>query len=204
MKSFLALVVGLSVLALPVRGAPEQFKPDRDGFIRNWLILAPIPLASDSSGAEAIDKNQLPDETALKPKEGDKVKVGNKELVWKKVQTKDYYFDINEILGTPTENSVAYAVCYVVVDTDLTDLKVKMGSNDQAKLYVNGKEILKFTETRVLEKDSEVYDVRAMLKGVNTIVFKVINESNNWQGCLRFTDKQDKGLTNLKITLSPP
>ena len=203
MKSFLALLVGLSVLALSVRGA-EQFKPDPDGFIRNWLILAPIPLASDSNGSEAVDKNQLPDEANVKPKEGDKVKVGDKELVWKKVQTKDYFFDLNEILGTQTENSVAYAVCYVLVETNTTGLKLKMGSDDQAKLYVNGKEILKNKEARALEKDSEAYDPLTLLKGTKTIVFKVINESADWSGCLRFTDKQDKGFPNLKITLSPP
>jgi hypothetical protein len=40
-------------------------------------------------------------------------------------------------------------------------------------------------------------------KGVNTIVFKVINEVNNWQGCLRFTDKGGKPVTDFVVKLSP-
>ena len=40
-------------------------------------------------------------------------------------------------------------------------------------------------------------------KGVNVIVFKVINENNNWQGCLRFTDKDSKPVTNVAVKLAP-
>lgn len=199
--------VALASLALTLflaSSVAQDAKPDKDGFIRNWLVLAPIPLPSDNSGAEGIDKAQLPDEGNLKPKEGDKVKVGLKELTWKKVQTKDYFLDFNEIVGQPTENSVAYAVCYLVVDADVRGLKLKMGSNDQGKLYVNGKELLKYTDPRALEKDTEVAPIAALLKGTKTIVFKVINENNNWQGCIRFTDQEDKPFQNLKVTLNPP
>ena len=39
--------------------------------------------------------------------------------------------------------------------------------------------------------------------GVNVVVFKVINENNNWQGCLRFTDAAGKNLVGLTLKLAP-
>ena len=75
--------------------------------------------------------------------------------------------------------------------------------NDQGRVYLNGKAIFKFTEARPLEKDSDKVQNLTLNKGVNTIVFKVINENNNWQGCLRFTDKNGKPVTDCAVKLSP-
>ena len=68
------------------KAGPEDLKPDEEGFIRNWLVLAPIPLPEGTSGAEAVDKEQVAGEKDLKPKEGDKTKAGDKELAWKAVK----------------------------------------------------------------------------------------------------------------------
>jgi hypothetical protein len=38
---------------------------------------------------------------------------------------------------------------------------------------------------------------------MNVVVFKLVNTTNNWQGCVRFADKDGKPLKNLKVTLSP-
>jgi hypothetical protein len=40
-------------------------------------------------------------------------------------------------------------------------------------------------------------------KGINVIVFKIINEQGNWQGAMRFLDKAGAPLKDLKIKLSP-
>ena len=40
-------------------------------------------------------------------------------------------------------------------------------------------------------------------KGINVVVFKIINEQNNWQGALRFLDKAGAPVKDLKIKLSP-
>jgi uncharacterized Zn ribbon protein len=66
---------------------------------------------------------------------------------------------------------------------------------------VNGKEALKFTETRTLEKDTDTAEV-TLNKGQNVLVLKVINEKNNWQGCARFL-KDGSGVKNIKISLTP-
>jgi hypothetical protein len=197
-----ALLLGL--LVVPCRAATDQFAPRSDGFIRDWLVLAPIQMDSDADGAEAILKEQIPNEGLLKPKAGDKVSVRGKELTWKKVKAGDYFLDLNEILNTQTEKTVGYAVTYVQSEEERKNLQLKMGSNDEGKVFLNGKLLLKATEGRALEQDSDTARGVTLEKGTNTVVFKIFNEGgSDWQGCLRFTDAGDKAVTNLVIRLEP-
>ena len=185
--------------AAPARAADA--KPDDEGFIRDWLMLAPASISD--SGADEIDKKQIPEEAALQPKAGDKQKMGDKELVWKVIQAPDYHVDLNKTLGSDNENVVGYLVAYVVCDKAMPDLTMLMGSNDQGKVYLNGKEVVKNTEGRTLDKDSDKAEKLTLNKGVNVIVFKVINESNNWEGCLRFKDKDGKPVTDYVVKTRP-
>ena len=204
-KSIIATgVMLLSVIAVQSEIGPGEAAPRSDGFIRDWLLLAPIQLASDSDGAEAINKNQLPDEGLVKPKAGDKVTVDGKELTWKKVKASDFFLDLNAILSKETEKTVGYAVSYVRSETTRTNLQVKMGSNDQGKVYLNGKLLLKATDPRTLDQDSDVARNVTLDKGVNVVVFKIFNEGgSDWQGCLRFADASGKAVTNIVIRLEP-
>lgn len=189
--------------ALLASAADAPLQPDDKGFIRDWLLLAPIQLAGENTGADEIDKQQVPNEAVLKPKVGDAVTVGGKALKWRAVKAKDYFFDVNEILGGAHENVTAYAVAYVVAPKEVTGAQLLMGSNDQGKVYLNGKEVVKFSDTRTLDPDTEKATGLTLKAGVNVVVFKVINENNNWQGCLRFTDAAGKNLSGLTLKLAP-
>ena len=202
MRNALRLSSCLLMLSLCVSSAgAQEVKPDAEGFIRDWLMLAPFPIAEDS-GADEIDKKQVENEASLKPKAGDKQKVGDKEGTWKAVQSKEYSIDLNATVGTPNEDVVGYLVAYVDADKEMTDVTMLIGSNDQAKVYLNGKEVFKFDQTRTVEKDSDKVEKLTLNKGVNTIVFKVINQKNDWGACLRFT-KDGKPVTDLKVKLTP-
>jgi len=183
--------------------AEDAAKPDDEGFIRNWLILAPLPFGDAQDGAAALAKEQVPDEAKLKPKAGDKVKIGDKEIAWKAHKASSHLVDFNAVLGIQTEDSVGYAVCYLVADQKVQGLTMKTGSDDQAKVYLNGKEIFKNESARPAEKDQDSTPDVTLQKGVNVIVFKVVNEKVDWSGCLRFTDKDDKPFTNFKVLLTP-
>jgi hypothetical protein len=194
-----AWVVGLSLLLVFVVAAPADDKSgvNDEGFVQRWLVLAPIPLADNESGSDALDKEQLKDEAKLKPKAGDKAKVGDKTLVWKEHAATDHLLDFNAFLGAQTEDSVGYAVTFVVAPEELKGVKMKTGSDDQAKVYLNGKEVFKFAEERAADKDQDTTEV-TLNKGVNVLVVKVVNVKIDWSFCVRFTDKDDKPLTTLK------
>lgn len=199
--AYLTALALLAASALPV--AAQNGKPDPEGFIRDWLVLAPLA-NPDGSGADALDKKQFPEEASPAAKEGAVQKVGGKELSWTKVAAPAFYVDFKELHPAQSEQVIAWAVAYVVCATEKSGLTLKMNSNDQGKVYLNGKELVKFTDTRSLEKDAEDTATGVTLKkGVNVLVLKVVNEENNWQGSVRFLNAAGKPVTDLTIATKP-
>jgi hypothetical protein len=198
----LALALFLAITSIAGRAA-DTSSPDKEGYIRNWVVLAPFSIEG-SAASEEIDKKQFADEALPKAIVGDKQRIGDKELEWKKLVAKDYFIDFKDLSGTSTENVAGWAVAYIVADQEMKGLTLKMNSNDQGKVYLNGKELAKFTETRALEKEQEdaVKDV-TLKKGVNVLVLKVINEINDWSGSVRFLDASGKPVTNVRVQSTP-
>ena len=179
---------------------PQTSTPDPEGFIRNWLVLAPVAIEGES-GATEIDRDFLKGEAAITPKAGDKVTIGGQGLSWTAHQTSDYFIDFLQSFGkTRGEYVAGYAVAYVVADSEMK-VTLALSTNDQGKAWVNGKEVFKFAETRTLEKDTDRVEV-TLVKGQNVLVLKVINEVNNWQGCARFM-KDGAAVKNIRISLAP-
>jgi hypothetical protein len=194
-----SLAFALLTLSAP-SPALQVSAPDSDGFIRNWLVLAPIAIGGDSGAAE-IERDYLKGEASIKPRAGDKVAVGGAELTWTAHQTSDYFIDFLQSFGKERGEYVAgYAVAYVLADEDVK-ATLALSTNDQGKAWLNGKEVFSFTETRVLDKDTDRVDV-TLNKGQNVLVLKVINEVNNWQGCARFL-QGGTPVKNLKISVAP-
>ncbi len=198
------LLSALTVLVVTGSTALAQNgKPDAEGYIRDWLILAPYPIG-ESSGADEIDRKQFATEAQPAAKDGAVQKLGSTELTWSKTTTKDFYIDFKELHPAQSEHVAGWAVAYVVAPVEKTGLTLKMNSNDQGKVYLNGKELVKFTDTRTLEKGAEDSAEKVTLKaGVNVLVLKVVNEENNWQGSVRFVDATGKPVTDVKVQTAP-
>lgn len=206
----LAAVLGLAMVGFTADDKKEEKKADDkkeaaftdDGHIKLWLLLAPIPLAEGESQADAVDKEKVKDEAKLAPKEGDKVKVGKDELTWKKQVAEDYFFDFNKMIGEVKEQAAGYAVTYIIADEEMKDLELEIGSDDGFKIWLNGKEVGKGTDDRALDKEQNKFEKLTLKKGENVLVFKVCNGIQEWTGCARFVDKDDKPVTKgLKIEL---
>ena len=193
-----SLIVALA--GLLASAAPQGGSPDAEGFIRNWLVLAPIAIVGES-GATEIDRAFVKGEATIKPKAGDKEKVSGTEQTWTEHQTSDYFIDFLQSFGKERGEYVAgYAVAYIVAPEDMK-VTLAVSSNDQGKAWLNGNEVFKFAETRVLEKDTDRADV-TLVKGQNVLVLKVVNEVNNWQGCARFLQGTTP-VKNLKVSTAP-
>ena len=202
-KLFVAVVSSaLSGLLMATASAADALKPDSDGYIRHWVMLAPIALTEGESGGDLIAKEQIKDEAALRPKAGDKLKVNDKELTWKNIIAATNYFDFNAILKTENDHAAGFMVTYLECEKEMADVTMAVASNDEGRIYLNGKDVYSFAEPRTLELDADKGKV-TLNKGLNVVVFKVINEQNNWQGAVRFLDKTGAPLKDLKIKLSP-
>ena len=183
--AILAVFVGFA--CTPLRAADEkEMKTDDEGFVRPLAHPRSLPFGRRSDRSRRVRQSSRSTAKApakLKPKEGDTVKAGDAPLKWTKYEANEHYIDFNAHLGNVTEDSVAYAVCYLVADKPHTGVKLKMGGDDQSKVYLNGKQVLKNTENRGLEKDQDTSEPVELKQGVNVIVFKVINEKADFSGC---------------------
>jgi hypothetical protein len=81
-----------------------------------------------------------------------------------------------------------------------------LGSHDgldyQAKVYLNGQEVYKYTRPRGFIALDRVGPV-TLPKGTNVLVFKVVNEGGNWEGCVRFVDPEGNPAEGLRVRLTP-
>jgi hypothetical protein len=188
-------------------------KLDNEGYIRDWLILAPIGYG-EKYNAEDIDKESVKGEAAFTPKAGEKIKVSSeegepgafktvqKEIEWKAVNIKEDFFDFNEICKIDVSDSMGgYAVAYLDAPEELKGIKLSLCSNDNGKIYLNGKSIYSFVGGRSLSEDTDVVENMTLNKGINVLVFKVWNDSNAWQGCLRLLTKDDKPVKNVTVRI---
>jgi hypothetical protein len=198
---FLASVLLLLLCATAIR-ANDSFSLDSEGYIRHWVMLAPIALQGEESGSEAIYKQQIRGEATLRPKAGDTVKVGGKELTWQNITASTNYVDLNAILKSINDRAAGYIVTYIECETERPDVIMAVASNDQGRIYFNGVDIYLFSEPRPLMLDADKGKV-TLTKGVNVVVFKIINEQNAWQGAMRLLDKSGTPLKDVKIRLSP-
>jgi hypothetical protein len=188
------------------------------GVIRQWLVVAPITFSLTSSGLArdtlaALDQQQLLREAELRPVAGEPAQVADSELIWRHIQLDDYMIDFQSLAGETSINSgvlgrsldssgVAYAVCYIKSDADQTGVVMHVGSDDQAKVYLNGKEVYRWPDARAFVPDhnATVVDLNA---GLNVVVFKVVNGLGTWKGSIRFSNRDGKPLDGIRVVLDP-
>jgi len=205
MKKLFCFTMGLVArldLSLSNASAADPSSLDPAGYVRDWVMLAPIALPEGAPIGDLLLREQVRNEAALKPKEGDTIKINNKELVWKNVTTEKNFFDFNAILKSLNDQSAGYMVTYLECEQDIPDVTMTVGSNDQARIYFNGVDIYAFTDARTLELDGDKGRV-TLKKGINVIVFKVLNQQNSWQGAMRLTDKSGAPLKSVKVKQAP-
>ena len=191
-----------------VKGIRATITPASDtdpGAIHNWLLLAPIPF-DGTNGSTALAQEQIPDEAHMRPRAGDRSRVGGSNLVWQGFHLHDYGLDFLELTGrTNADWCVAYGVCYVESQESQTNLIMNVGSDDQAKVYLNGKEIYRYDGPgRALVPDQDQARGVVLKPGINPLVFKVVNEKGEWRGSIRFTDAGGQPVKGIRVTLAPP
>jgi hypothetical protein len=174
-----------------------------EGAIKQWLILAPIAVANGQRGEQAVDIEQIEGEGRLRPQAGEVALVVSGELKWQAVALEDYVIDFNVILGHVAKGSVAYAVCYLRSEVEQRGLRMLVGSDDEAKVYLNGKPVHKYAFWGGLVADQDMVTDLTLNAGLNVLVFKVVNELGPWQGSIRFTDAQGNPVKGIHTTLNP-
>ena len=182
----------------------DPSRMDNEGFIRYWLVLAPLPSEKEHAGGAEVVAERIKGEALLRPRAEEKFSYKGKDFAWKRYKTPEYFIDFKKFVeGQKSENVFGYAVAYIYCDEALKDLNVLAGSNDECRVYVNGLSVLQHEKGRTLERDQSIANGISLKKGENVVILKVANDGGNWQGCLRFMDKNGTPIRHLQVTSTP-
>ena len=158
-----------------------------------WLILGPF----DNTKGIGYDTAYIP-EDATHIDTTAKYDGIDGQVSWQRStdNTVDGYIDLGEYVNW----RVAYAFA-TVTSPDEREAQIRFDSDDQGKVWLNGKEV--FTNTNAHSVRVDRYTVPVTLKpGENSILVKVCNEEVKWEFFLRITDPTGKSFTDLEISTS--
>ena len=168
------------------------------GFIAEsaWWIIGPF----DNGGGSGHHKAYVPEDAAKFDATAEYAgKDGN--VSWKKLQDEasDGFVDFDQIFGGDLDWVTAYAWTKII-SPDGRQVQIRFGSDDQAKIWLNGQEVLAFDKDRPAAIDQDVIPVTLKV-GENSILVKVSDEQVNWGFYLRFTDMNGVPVDDLGLTL---
>jgi tetratricopeptide (TPR) repeat protein len=173
------------------------------GFIEDWLVLSELVPYAGTDGNKALDQKMIANESMLRPRAGDPVEANGTTLSWKEHHAQGY-IDFQALYGPPAEQRIAYAVCYIHSDADRADLMLRVGSDDQALIYLNGKEVHRSTEARALVLDEDETQPIRLLKGPNVVIFKVVNQDGPGPyGSMHLVTKEGSAPEGIEYRLTP-
>lgn len=186
---------GVPVLTVDIPAKGEISKGDV--YLNRWAVLGPIAFAKhperkdDFCFMESIDIPMVDDELKL---DGSQILSYAK---WINVVTNASNGKID--LRIPYSNNVEFAVAYMVTFIDcaeeIKDVSIKIGSDDYAKIWVNGDEVLKYNvKCRGGAPDTNTSDTFTLKKGFNTIIFKCVQISGGWEAYARLVDSDGNRL----------
>ena len=161
----------------------------------SWLILGPF----DNTKGIGYDTAYIP-EDATQIDTTAKYNGVDGQISWQKStdETLNGYIDF----GQDVNWRVAYAFV-TVTSPDEREAQIRFDSDDQGKVFLNGKEV--FTNTGAHSVRLDRYTIPVTLKsGENSILVKVCNEEVKWEFYLRITDPDGKPFTDLKVSSPDP
>jgi len=184
--------------------------PSAEGFIQRWLLLEPInkpnrsnTVFTDSYIRKAFDTLYFPNQFTLVPKDGEKVKVGDQELTWHALDSKNFNVKLFRFaygLNKPIYGVLFWAVTVINSPQELKNVRMAVGSNSASLWWLNEKEAVILSGDRRMVMDDGVSTRLTLNKGKNIIRGAVINGPGMSDFCVRFLDEKGAPVKDLTIS----
>lgn len=186
--------------------SPEK-APSPQGFIQRWMLLEPIGATglTDKAVRDTVNKDHFPNQFTVVPRDGDKVEVGDAELTWHAVDTKEYnvnLFHFARALGRPTSNILTWGVTVVNCPEEMAGVRLAIGSNAASVWWLNGQEVVGIYGDRQTVIDDGVSRRLTLKKGPNVLRCAVINGGGATDFCARFLDEEGKPINGYTVTVN--
>jgi hypothetical protein len=202
---------GRSIAAYFAPATKVKKTPDADGFIQRWSLLEPISKPNrgntvfiDSYLRKAFDTLYFSNQFTILPKDGEKVKVADKELAWHALDSKLFNVKLFRFaygLNKPIYGVIFWAVTVVNCPEEMKNVRMAVGSNSASMWWLNGKEALLLSGDRRMVMDDCVSNHLTLNKGKNIIRGAVINGPGMSDFCVRFLDEKGEPIKNITITI---
>ena len=170
---------------------------NKTGFIAEnaWSIIGPF------NNTDGIGYNEvyIP-EDAMQIDTAAKYDGVDGQIGWQKRadDTFDGFVDLDKIFGRKINWVTAYARTTVTAP-DEREAQIHLGSDDQAKVWLNGEEVFAYSEPRSAAIDQNAIPV-TLKAGENSILVKTCDEIGFWGFYLRLTDTGGVPLTDLAFS----
>jgi len=175
----LALAIVFSARPASAAERPTALNPVDGTYARDWLFLGPF-------ATDQLEKDFLTvsgGETGARPREGDSVGGSDgKPLAWVRYHSTHDYVMPEHALATDT-HTLTYAYCEISSAID-QDVEFRFGSEDAARMWVNGVKALDAAERGAFRADSNVLVV-PLKAGNNPCLIKLQRITDSAQFSLR-------------------
>ena len=197
----IAVRVNLSIVeAACYRGQnnPEKAQASwgKTGFIPEykWSILGPF----DNTQGNGLETQYLKD-SDFNVKTGATYEGKGGNVGWKqfKDECMDGFVDLAQFFSGRSDYSVAYAYTVLQCPSE-RQAQLRFGSDDQARVWLNEKQVDSYDKPRSPALDQDVVPI-TLKSGENRIVVKVCNELVGWGFYFRITDSEGKAFDDLEF-----
>ena len=199
-----------SIAAYFTPATTSKKTPDAEGFIQRWLLLEPInkpnrsnTVFTDSYIRKTFDSLYFPNQFTVLPQDGEKIKVGEQELTWHALDSKNFNVKLFRFaygLRKQTYGVLFWSVNVVNSPREMKNVRMAVGSNSASMWWLNQKEALILSGDRRMVMDDGVSARLTLNSGKNIIRGAVINGPGMSDFCVRILD--EKGAPIKDITIS--
>ena len=163
-------------------------------FLREWMVIGPFPLEMNMEATSDAERDMLPPGFVREYPPEREVVLGARyegtagQVRWRKAEADmSGRVDLRENIN-PSENMVAYGYAVVHAPGE-TETEIGFGSNDGARIWLNGQLIYSKHAGRTEVPNAEKIPVK-LRAGGNALLVKVENWGRNWAFYLSFRDPQ--------------
>ncbi|WP_295714555.1 hypothetical protein [Mucilaginibacter sp.] len=185
--------------------------PNPEGFIQRWLLLEPINKSirsnlvfTDNYLKTQFETNYFPNQFTVIPKNLEKVKVAEQELLWHALESPNFNLKLFRFaygLKKQTYAVLFWAVTIVNSPREMKNVRLAVGSNGGSMWWLNGKEAVILDGDRRMVMDDCVSTRLTLNKGKNIIRGAVINGPGLSDFCVRLLDEKGEPIKGLTISL---
>jgi hypothetical protein len=185
--------------------------PNAEGFIQRWSLLEPINKSIRSNLVFTVnylktqfETDYFPNQFTVIPKNDEKVKVGEQELLWHALESPNFNVKLFRLaygLKKQTYAVLFWAVTIVNSPREIKNVRLAAGSNGGSMWWLNGKEAVILDGDRRMVMDDCVSARLTLNKGKNIIRGAVINGPGLSDFCVRLLDEKGAPIKDVTITL---